>query len=245
MPYGHGMDEDHRGVAPAGSGASPRRRFIGGLRLGASLGTATFVLAVMFGALARAHGWGLVAPVVSSLILFSGSAQFALLTALAGGGGLIPAVAAAALINARFLPMAMAIAPSLRGGRLRRAVEGQAVVDASWAAAHLGGGRFDRERLIGATLPQWPAWVGGTLLGAVFAPPEHLLQTLGLDAAFPAFFLVLLLDELRASARARAAAGLGAAIAAGLVVVVPAGVALIGSTVAAFLGARRSARQHP
>jgi 4-azaleucine resistance transporter AzlC len=239
------MDEDLRGLEPAGSGASPRRRFIGGLRLGASLGAATFVLAVMFGALARAHGWGIVAPVVASLILFSGSAQFALLTALAGGGGLVPAVAAAALINARFLPMSMAIAPSLRGGRLRRAVEAQAVVDASWAAAHLGGGRFDRERLIGATLPQWPAWVGGTLLGAVVAPPEHLLQTLGLDAAFPAFFLVLLLDELRASARARAAAGLGAAIAGGLVVVVPAGVALIGSTVAALIGARRSAKQRP
>src|SRR5437762_7339570 len=216
-------------------GTSARYRFLTGVRLGGSLGMAAFVLAVTFGALARARGWGVLAPVVCSLVVFSGSAQFAVLTALSGGG-LVPAVAAAALINARFLPMGVAVAGSLRGGRLRRAVEGQAVVDASWAAAHVGGGRFDRERLIGATLPQWPLWVLGTFLGAVFAPPEQVMQTLGLDAVFPAFFLVLLMDELAASGKARLAAGLGGTIAGGLVAVVPAGVALVSSTVAALIG---------
>jgi 4-azaleucine resistance transporter AzlC len=234
--YRRRVSDDHGEEAPD---ASPRQRFIGGLRIGGSLSAATFVLAATFGALARSQGWGIVAPVVCSLVVFSGSAQFALLTALAGGGGVLPAVTAAALINARFLPMGIAIAPSLRGGRLRRAVEGQAVVDASWAAAHLGGGRFDRERLIGATLPQWPTWVVGTLLGAVFAPPEHVVQTLGLDVVFPAFFLVLLMDELRTSARARVAAGLGATIAGGLVAVIPAGLALLASTAAALIGVRR------
>ncbi len=223
--------------------ASPRSRFLTGVRLGSSLGVAAFALALTFGALARSQGWGVVAPVVCSAIVFSGSAQFAVLTALAGGGAALPAVAAAALINARFLPMGVAVAPSLRGGRLRRAVEGQAVVDASWAAAHLGGGRFDRELLIGATLPQWPLWVAGTFLGALFAPPPHLMQTLGLDVVFPAFFLVLLLDEAAASRNARLASGLGGAIAAGLVAVLPAGVSLIGATAAALVGLRRGGKE--
>ena len=39
------------------------------------------------------------------------------------------------------------------------------MVDASWALANQGDGRFDRHMLIGATLPQYPAWVGGTALG--------------------------------------------------------------------------------
>ena len=47
----------------------------------------------------------------------------------------------------------------------RRAAEGQAVVDASWAMANQGDGRFDRDLLVGATLPQYPAWVLGTALG--------------------------------------------------------------------------------
>jgi 4-azaleucine resistance transporter AzlC len=223
------------------SGGSPRRRFLAGVRLGSGFGMAAFMLALTFGALARSNGWGIVAPIVCSVIVFSGSAQFALLTALAGGGGVAPAVTAAALINARFLPMGVAVGASLRGGRFRRALEGQAVVDASWAAAHVGGGRFDRERLIGATLPQWPLWVAGTALGAVFAPPAHVVQTLGLDVAFPAFFLVLLLDEAVVSGRARLAAALGGTIAGALVAVVPAGAALIGATVAALVGLPRDA----
>ena len=217
---------------------SPRRRVLRGLRLGTGFGAAAFVLAVTFGALARSHGWGVLAPIVCSIVVFSGSAQFALLTALSGGGGVVPALTAAALINARFLPMGVALAGSLRGGRLRRALEGQAIVDASWAAAHLGGGRFDRERLIGATLPQWPMWVAGTVLGVAFAPPEHVVQTLGLDVTFPAFFLVLLLEEATASVKARVAAGLGATVAGGLVAVVPAGIALVSATVAALIGLR-------
>ena len=217
----------------------PRERFLAGIRVGAGLAAAAFVLAVTFGATVRAQGWGTLAPVVCSLVVFSGSAQFALATALGGGGGPVPAVAAAALINARFLPMGLAVAPSLRGGRLRRALEGQAVVDGSWVAAHLGGGRFDRERLIGATIVQWPAWVAGTAVGVLFPPPADLAHSLGLDAVFPAFFLVLLIDEVRASRAARLAATIAAAVAAVLALVVPAGIALVGSTAGALVGLHR------
>lgn len=226
-------------TGPHRATGSARERYLAGARLGGGLGIAVFVLALTFGAVARSEGWGVVAAVVCSAILFSASAQFALVAALAGGGALMPAVVAVSLINARFLPMGFAVAPSLRGGRLRRAVEGQAVVDVSWAAAHLGGGRFDRELMIGATLPQWPLWVAGTAVGAVLAPPEHIVQAFGLDVIFPAFFLILLLDEVVAARPARVAAGLGGAIAAGLVAVFPAGIALVGSTVAALIGLRR------
>ena len=86
------------------------------MRTGIGLAAAAFVLAVTFGATTRAEGWGTLAPIVCSVLVFSGSAQFALTTALAGGGGVAPAVASAALINGRFLPMGMAVTPSLPGG---------------------------------------------------------------------------------------------------------------------------------
>jgi 4-azaleucine resistance transporter AzlC len=215
---------------------SPRQRFRAGMRTGIGLAAAAFVLAVTFGATARTEGWGVIAPVVCSVLVFSGSAQFALATALAGGGGVVPAVASAALINGRFLPMGVAVTPSLKGSRWRRAVEAQSVVDASWVAAHLGAGRFDRERLIGATIVQWPAWVAGTAVGVLVAPPPDLVDRLGLDIVFPAFFLLLLLDELRSARRAVVAAGIGAVTSAGLLWLVPAGVALVGATVGALVG---------
>lgn len=213
-----------------------RGSYRAGLRVGAALALPTFVLALTFGALARTEGWGVVAPVAASLFVFSGSAQFALVTALAGGGVAWAAVTAAGLINLRFLPMAVAAGPSLHGGRVRRVVEAQAVVDGSWVAAHLGGGRFDRELLIAATLVQWPCWVLGTLAGVLVAPPDELVHTLGLDVLFPAFFLMLLLDELRTSWVARVAAAAGAVVAAALLLVVPTGVALLGGALVALLG---------
>lgn len=229
---------------PGTDGPSTRgRRFLGGMRVGAGLAVAVFVLGLTFGALARAHGWGLVAPLVGSAVVFSSSAQFALLTALSGGGSVTAAVVAAGLINARFLSMGLAVAPSLRGGRWRRALEGQAVVDGSWVAAHRGGGHFDREVLIGATLMQYPAWIGGTAFGLFVAPSAHLVSALGLDVVFPAYFLVLLLDEARRSRQARYAAAISAALAAGLVAVTPAGFALIAATAAAFLGLTNLPRQ--
>lgn len=213
-----------------------RQRYLAGARVGLGLGVATFVLGVTFGAFSQSLGWGIVAPIAASILVFSGSAQFAMATALAGGGNVAVAVGAAALINARFLPMGAAVAASLRGGRLRRAWEGQAVVDGSWVAAHLGGGRFDRETLIGCAVVQLPAWVLGTVVGVVAAPPPNVVSDFGLDVVFPGFFLVLLVNELRRSRRAVWTASLAAGVAGVLVLFVPVGLALIGASVAALLG---------
>ncbi|MFI0975976.1 AzlC family ABC transporter permease [Streptomyces sp. NPDC021093] len=232
--------------SPSAPGAAtPRERFRSGLTVGSGLAAASFLLAISFGALTQAQGWGSYAPVLCSLVVFSGSAQFALVAALGTGGGIGTAVTAAALINSRFLPMGMAVAGDLRGGRLRRALEGQAVVDGSWAAAHLGGGRFDRYVLFGASAIQWPAWVAGTALGVAVAPDPQLLHTLGLDVLTPALFVTLLFDELRRERANRLPALLGAALAAALIAVLPTGPALIGAAAAALVALVRPAAGAP
>ncbi|MFD3791551.1 AzlC family ABC transporter permease [Streptomyces cyaneofuscatus] len=180
------------------------------------------------------QGWGYLAPVICSMAVFSGSAQFALLATLGSGGGAAGAVMSAALINSRFIPMGIAVAGDLHCGRFRRALAGLAVVDGSWGAAHLGGGRFDRYLLFGATAIRWPAWVAGTSLGVVVSPDPDLLHRLGLDVLIPALFLALLFDEVRRKRINRLPALLGAAIAAGLIVFLPAGPALVGAALAAL-----------
>ena len=217
--------------------------YLAGARAALPFALATFVLGISFGVLARSLGWGIVAPIVFSVIAFSGSAQFAVASVLGSGGGALPAIAAAALLNARFGPMGVAVAPYLKGGPLRRAMEGQAVVDASWALASRGEGRFDREFMIGATLPQVTAWIGGTIVGVLggdfIGDPERL----GLDVIFPAFFLILLAEELRSasrSARAVIVALIAAVLALALVPFAPPGVPVIVACAAALLGLRRS-----
>lgn len=182
---------------------------------------------------------GSVAPIVMSAIVFAGASQFGALAVLAAGGGAPAAILAGVLLNARFLPMGVAIAPSLRGRPARRAVEGQAVVDASWAIANRGGGRFDRDLLLGATAPQYPGWVLGTVLGVLFGDVLGDPESLGLDALFPAFFLALLVEEARGS-REILAAVLGALIAVALIPVAPAGIPVLAASAVALLGLRRS-----
>jgi 4-azaleucine resistance transporter AzlC len=209
--------------------------YLAGARASVPFVLATLALGVSFGVLARSLGWGIVAPVAFSAIAASGSAQFAVAAVLGSGGGPLAAVVAAALLNARFGPMGVAVAPYLKGGPLRRALEGQTVIDASWALASRGGGRFDREFMIGSMLPQYAAWVGGTVVGVLGEGLIGDLEKVGLDVVFPAFFLVLLKHEL-GSARTVAVALTAAALALVLVPIAPPGVPVVAACAAALLG---------
>ena len=225
-------------AAPTGADGGEHARYLAGGRAGLVLALPALALGITFGVLARSLGWGIVAPIAFSALAFSGSAQFAVASVLGAGGTAAAAILAAVLVNARFAAMGVAVAPALKGGWLRRALEGQAVVDTSWVLASRGDGRFDREFMIGATIPQFLAWVGGTALGALGGAAIGNAEDLGLDAMFPAFFLALLAEELR-NRRARVAALAAAGLALALVPFAPPGVPVIAACGAAFLALRR------
>ena len=207
-----------------------------GIRKGLPFVLPTLALGISFGVLAEPV-MGQVAPIVMSMVVFAGAAQFASLSVLAAAGGAGAAILAGLLMNARFLPMGFAIAPSLKGRPLKRAAQGQAVVDASWAIAHRPDGTFDRGVLLGATIPQAFGWMGGTAIGvfagSVFADPEKF----GIDAIFPAFYLALLAEE-GGTRTGLAVAVIGAGITLSLMSFVPAGLAVIAASVAALIGLR-------
>lgn len=215
---------------------TPRASFRSGLRAGVPFAAAGFFLSLSFGVLATGAGFPPLAAIAMSIIVFAGSAQFAAVSIVAAGGGVGAAISAAALMNSRFLPMGIALAPSLPGGAVKRAAQGQAVVDSSWAMSLRDGGRFDRWFLFGSTAVQYCTWQAGTIVGAYggdLIDPDQL----GLDAIYPTFFLGLLIAELR-NGTAKGVAALGAAIALALVPVVPAGVPVLVASVAAFAGLR-------
>jgi 4-azaleucine resistance transporter AzlC len=198
----------------------------------------TLALGASFGVLAEPV-MGTLAPIVMSITIYAGGAQFAALSVLATGGAASTAITAGLLMNARFLPLGFAVAPALRGSPLARAAQGQAVVDASFAIANRGDGTFDRNLLLGATLPQVGAWIGGTILGVVGGDAISDPEALGLDAIFPAFYLALLFEETRGR-EARMAACLGGVIVLALMPFAPAGVPVIAATLAALIGLRQA-----
>jgi predicted branched-subunit amino acid permease len=217
------------------AGRSPAARFRAGLRAGLPFALAGGLLAASFGVLADDVGMPGWAAVLMSAIVFAGSAQIAALSIIAGGGGLGSAIGAAALMNSRFLPMGIAIGPGLPGGPAARAAQGQAVVDASWALASDGEGGFDRHVLFGSSAIQYLTWVSGTAAGVLFGSALGDPRDLGLDAIYPAFFLALMIAEIR-SGRALGVAAVGALIAFALVPVAPAGVPVLVASLASLIG---------
>jgi 4-azaleucine resistance transporter AzlC len=207
-----------------------------GVRAALPLAIAPLLFGASFGLLAIDAGLGAPGAIAMSATTFAGSAQLAAASILESGGGAASAIVAALLLNARYVPLSLAVASIFPGSRRRRAAESQMIVEESWALAGRRG-RFEYGVLIGAGLLLYVVWVGGTALGTIIG---DLLdpEAIGLDAAFPALFLALLAPYLR-SRRALATALVAAAITLALLPFAPAGVPIVAASVACLIGLRR------
>ena len=209
-----------------------------GMRAAWPLAVAVGVFGISWGVLAQDAGMSLLAATLMSATTFAGSAQFAAVSIIGEGGSLGAAIVAAILLNARYGPIGLSVAPALGGSTARRFITSQLVIDESWAIANQGGGRFNSRLLIGAGLLIYFAWVAGTVAGIIGGDVLGDPERLGFDAAFPALFLSLLAPQVR-ERRALVVAIAGAAIALALVPFTQAGVPIIAAAVACFLGLRR------
>jgi branched chain amino acid efflux pump len=224
--------------SPASASASASApRYRDGVRAALAVAATVSFFGASFGLVARSAGMGVVAPVVMSATTFAGSAQFAVSSILGAAGGATAAIAAAVLLNARYAPISISVAGLFRGPRLRRLLESQLIVDESWALAARDG-RFDRRILLGAGLLLYVSWVTGTAVGALAGDALGDPKDFGLDGAFPALFLALLVPQLRTS-RAAVAALCGAVIALALIPVTPPGTPIVVASAACLVGLRR------
>lgn len=223
---------------------SPQKRgfqsdVLAGGRVAIPLALAVFGFGVSFGVVARSAHFGWLAPLVMSATTFAGSAQFAAVSVVGTGGGVAAAIVAASLLNSRYVPIGISLAPAITGRTPRRLLEAQLVVDESWAVSHLGGGRFSEGRLVGAGLLLYVGWLAGTVVGLFGARLLGDPGRFGLDVVSPVLFLGLLRSQIT-NRRAALSAVLGAAIALVLVPFASPGVPLIAASVACLLGLVRA-----
>ena len=204
----------------------------------AALTPAALSFGAAFGVLAGAEILGAGAAILMSATTFAGAAQFAAISVLEDGGTIAAAVAAAVLLNLRYLAISIAVAPDFQGSRQRRLLESQMIVDESWAVSQVGRGRIDRKLMIGAGLLLFPFWVGGTALGALAGDVLGDPARLGFDGALPALFLALLVTLL-VDRRAKIAALAGGTIALVLLPITPPGVPVIAASAVCLWGLRK------
>jgi len=135
-----------------------------------------------------------------SLLVLAGGAQFLAVAIIAAGGGAVAAVAGGLLLNLRHLPYGLAVADVV-GDRWPAKVLGAHLLIDEVVAFSRARGSGDRARRAywtsGILLATF--WNAGTLLGVVAGSAIPDPSVFGVDAAFPAALLALLLPALRQS----------------------------------------------
>lgn len=197
------------------------------------------MIGVSYGATAVTSGFPVWLPMLMSLAVVAGGSEFVFIGILTAGGGLIAAVLAGLLVNARHVPYGLAV-PDVVGTGWRRLLGTHVMNDESVAMALAQPDR-DRRRaaywICGlAVLTAWPLGAAiGAILGSVVPDPNAF----GLDAVFPAVLFSLILPALR-EPLTRTAALAGAAIAAATTPFLGAGLPVLLALIAILLVVRRA-----
>ncbi|MFI0139761.1 AzlC family ABC transporter permease [Streptomyces luteogriseus] len=199
------------------------------LGVGVAVGLSGFA----FGVTSAGSGLTLPQTCVLSLVVFTGASQFALVGALAVGGGPFTAAAGAFFLGARNAFYGLRLSQLLALPRAVRPFAAQWVTDET-AVVALAQPTRRAARLgffvTGLTL--YLLWNLTTLLGAMGAEAIGDTGAWGLDAAGPAVFLALLGPMLKTGTE-RAVAGLAVLLGLGLLPVLPAGVPVLLAALAA------------
>jgi predicted branched-subunit amino acid permease len=188
---------------------------------------AILVFGTLYGAAARTI-MGVPLTLASSLLVFSGALQFALLALLSAGATTLPLVLIAVMLNLRHLVLGAVLRPRMEGSRWRRAALAFFLVDETFGFAVAAGHAAERVGApVGAAIERtfllsgvvcYLAWQVGTLigvLGARFAVAESLA-----GAIFPVLFIGL--ASLAVTRRSHAVRALAAAVlTAGIAFAVP------------------------
>jgi len=203
---------------------------------GLVLSVAVGIIGVTFGVLADAAGLSLPQVMVMSALMFTGASQFAAVSVIDGGGTGYAAVGSALLLAARNALYGPVVARLFRGSVAARAVSSHFVIDETTAMASIqDDDAVAADAFWWTAIWLWSLWnlgsIGGALLGSVIGEPE----TWGLDAAFPAAFVALLVPHLRTRPGRVAALG-GGALAIAAVPIAPAGVPILLGALAVIPG---------
>lgn len=185
-----------------------------------------------FGALAAAAGVPVPITLALSLVVFAGGSQFLVVAVVAAGGSPLAAVLGGLLLNARHLPFGLAMSGVVADRWPARLLGAHIMIDESvaFARARMTGARGSGPR---ARTAYWLSgglaflfWNIGAAVGLLAGSAVPDPNAFGVDAAFPAALLALLLPTLR-RADARRVGLAAAALALLATPVLPAGVPVL------------------
>ena len=204
------------------------RTLDGGLARDVALVCAAIALVgLSFGAITVGSGFAIWVPLLMSVVVFAGASQFAFVAIIAAGGSIFAGVAAGLLTYARHILFGFSLGDVLGKSVAARLVGSHLMIDES-VAFTIAQRDPARRRAVywacGAGL--FVSWNLGGIVGAIGGSMISDTNAFGLDAAFPAVLLALVLPSLRDRAT-RKAACVGAVIAVAASPLLPAGIPIL------------------
>jgi 4-azaleucine resistance transporter AzlC len=184
------------------------------------------VVGISYGAISVSGGLDLWVPVVLSLLVFAGASQFLFAGIVAAGGSPIAATIAGLLVNSRHVAFGLAISDVIGSG-WRRLPGSHLMTDENVAFA-IGQDELRQKRAAywACGIGIFVCWNVGVVIGALAGSVITDTDAFGLDAAFPAVLMALVLPALRDRAT-RTAALIGAGVALVAVPFLPAGLPVL------------------
>ncbi|SFW80268.1 AzlC family ABC transporter permease [Amycolatopsis australiensis] len=185
------------------------------------------LVGVSYGAIAVSSGFPLWLPMLMSLLVFAGASQFMFVGIVAAGGNPFAAVLAGLLANARHLPFGFAVGDVLGRRWASRLAGSHLMIDESVAFA-LAQREAQRRRAAywACGIGLFACWNLGVVAGAFAGTAISDTDVFGLDAAFPAVLLALVLPSLRDKA-ARLPVLIGVLVALATTPFLPAGLPVL------------------
>jgi 4-azaleucine resistance transporter AzlC len=202
------------------------------------------IVGVSFGAIAVSSGLPIWLPMLLSVVVFAGAAQFVFVGIVAAGGNVIAAVIAGLLVNARHTPFGFAIGDVLGASWVRRIAGSHLMIDEAVAFALAQRDPRRRQAAYWACgIGLFVCWNVSVVVGAFGGTVVRDTNAFGLDAAFPAVLLALVLPNLRDAGTRRAALA-GVVIALATAPFLPAGLPVLLALAGVLAGLRGSPTSH-
>lgn len=199
------------------------------------------IVGLSFGAITVGADLPVWLPMLLSLVVFAGAAQFLFVGLVASGGNPVAAVVAGLLVNARHVPFGFAVSDLLGTRTLTRLAGTHLMIDETVAFALAQREPARRRAAYWACgIGLFVTWNLGVLAGAFLGAAVSDTAALGLDAAFPAVLLALVLPSLR-DAGTRRAVLVGVAVALATAPFVPAGLPVLFGLIGIVAVLRRDA----